>query len=449
MKSQALLILFFLCSLRTFGQFGPVIYIDTVSGKTIGQLQVADLDGDNRQDIVVANHQWPFDHLTYYVQQSNGGFQLFDIPAADSLTNLEYIVTGDVLHDGQTEILAVYGFPWQISMFVRQEDQQYKEVVLDDSLDLTTQLLLRDFNHDGIIDLLSLQHTEIVLYLAITPGQFEERRVIHSGTEFYAIDVGYYNQDTLLDVSVASDGFDILLNDGTGHFEMLESPHIGLTFRLQSADLDLDGDTDIAAFESLRGILFYANDGSGHFLKQDTILLSTDIFDAYVLDDMDCDGDIDAYTSIPQPGWVVWVENDGTGHFPVFHELHFQSGELIRAVALGDFDHDQTPDPVWGNFILGARLNECVAVDLDEVQEINPSWQVYPNPAVGIFYVQNTSDTQLSFRLFDLHGSLVYQTSSVDTHQIREVSGLQPGMYLIQVWDKQKMRGSGKITVLY
>ena len=446
MKSHAFVILFFLCSLRTFGQFGPVNYIDTVSGKVIAQLQVADMDNDDRQDIVVAHMQWPYDHLTYYTQQSNGEFQLIAIPAADSLSNLEYFVAGDVLHDGQTEILAAYGFPWQISMFVRQNDD-FQEYVLDDSLDYTTQLLLADFNHDGITDLLSLQHTEIVLYLATAPGEFDAGRVIHSGTEFYAIDTGHYNQDTLLDISVASDGFDILFNDGTGHFEILESPHIGLTFRLQSADLDLDGDIDIAAFESLRGILFYANDGQGHFLKEDTILLSTDIFDAFLLDDMDCDGDIDAYTSISQPGWVVWVENDGTGHFPVFHELHFQSGELIRAVALDDLDGDDTPDPVWGNFVLGARINECISVDVGDITQGRGDWKMHPNPTSGELFLQNDGETRMIIRVFDSFGKLIFNTGLAEFQMAQRIFLPNPGIYFIQAVDENGWKEVRKVVV--
>ena len=428
-------------------QFGAVVFIDTLEGRTVRQLKIADLNEDQRQDILVANMQWPNDHLTYYAQQPDGSFQVVGMPSADSLPHFEQFTVGDVLPGGAPEILASHGFPWQISMFVRQDDD-FEQIIIDDSLDFTTELITDDFNDDGITDLLSLQHTEIVLYLAIAPGQFGEGRIVHSGTEFYAIDMGHYNQDTLLDISVASDGFDILLNDGTGHFEILESPHIGLTFRLQSADLDSDGDTDIAAYESLRGILFYANDGLGHFAKEDTILESTDIFDAFLLEDMDCDGDIDAYTAIPQPGWVTWIENDGSGHFIVLHQLHFQSGELIRAVALGDFNADETPDPVWGYFTLASSLNECIPTAINETNKAMVGWTLYPNPSSGQFFMQNTTSSRISASIMDSQGRIVVPAFSLEASQTTEIELELQGMYLLQVWDKNGLRSVEKVLIV-
>jgi hypothetical protein len=447
MKSHFLIPAILLTPFVVMAQFGAVMFIDTLEGRAVRQLKVADLDEDQRQDILVANLQWPNDHLTYYAQQHDGSFQLVGIPAADSMPHFEHFTVGDVLPGGAPEILAAYGFPWQISMFMRQ-DEVFEQVVVDDSLDFTTELLTCDFNDDGITDLLSLQHTEIVLYLAIAPGQFDEGRIIHSGTEFYAIDTGHYNQDTLLDISVASDGFDILFNDGSGHFDLQESTHIGLTFRLQSADLDRDGDTDIAAYESLRGILFYANDGLGHFTKEDTILESTDIYDAFLLDDMDCDGDIDAYTAIPQPGWVTWIENDGTGHFPLLHQIHFQSGELIRAVALGDFDKDHTPDPVWGYFTLATSLNECMATAITETDKVMDGWTLSPNPSSGQFFIQNTSTSRISVTIVDFQGRIVVPVFSLEASYTTQIDLELPGMYLVQVSDKNGFRSAKKILIV-
>lgn len=447
MKSLILCSTLFLCPILLHSQFGPVLYLDTVADKTIQQLSIADLNGDGRDDIVAANGQWPQDYLTCYTQQGDGTFRLVALPAADSLRNLEHFAIGDVSHAGSQEMVAAYGFPWQVSLFTGGIEEM-EETVVDDSLDLTTQVLISDINHDGMADLVTLQHTEIVLYFAESPGQFDGGHVIHAGTEFYAIDVGYYNQDTLLDVSVASDGFDILLGDGTGQFDLIESPHIGLTFRLQSADLDGDGDMDIATYEALRGIIFYANDGQGHFIFREPILESIDIFDTFLLEDMDCDGDTDAYTSVSQPGWVIWIENDGQGHFPVYHELHFQQGELIRAVALGDFDEDGTPDPVWGNHILGARMNECTPVGVTGVNQAELKWKVSPNPSQGDVILENHTAGRLTYYLFDYSGRLVVPAFEIDGMEQKSLLMTNVGFYVVFVRDEHGNADAQKLVMV-
>lgn len=447
MKSRSLIITVLFWPLWLHGQFGPVLYLDTVSDKTIVQLELADLNRDTRLDIIAANGQWPHDHLTSYTQNDDGTFTLLQLPAADSLRNLEHFAVGDVMEQGGQDIVAAYGFPWEISLFTGGIDEM-EERVIDDSLDLTTQILLADINRDSFTDLVTLQHSEIVLYLAASPGQFNAGQVIHSGTEFYAIDVGYYNQDSILDVSVASDGFDILLGDGTGQFTLIESPHIGLTFRLQSADLDGDGDIDIAAYEALRGIIFYANDGQGHFLVREPILESSDIFDTFLLEDMDCDGDVDTYTSVSQPGWVVWIENDGTGQFPVYHELHFQQGELIRAVALGDFDKDGTPDPVWGNHILGVRLNACAPVGVTAMEQEEIKWKVSPNPSQGEVILENHTSGRLTCYLFDYSGRLVVPPFEIEGKGKKNLLLTNTGMYVVRVLDEHKNVEVRKLIVV-
>ena len=412
-------------------QYGPVFFIDTLQDAAISRIGCADFNHDGKEDILTSNLHWPKDYLQLYVQSGDQQFEQQAMPGVDSFFNFECFVTGDILKDGWTDFVTASEFPSEITLYENDHGSFIPHLVAD-SLDITSAVLLADFNQDQILDILALQHTEIVVYLAIAEGVFDTPRVIHSGTEFYAIDTGHYNEDAFLDVSVASDGFDILLNDGQANFELIESPHIGLTFRLQSADLDGDTDIDIAAHESLRGILFFANDGQGHFLFEDTILQSTDIFDTYQLDDMDCDGDIDVFTTIPQIGLVIKVPNDGTGFFTEYEEIHFQSGELVRAVDLGDLDHDDTPDPVWGYFTLGARLNTCTSVAIEENRNSPGTLLLYPNPASGPVKISNTCNHSVLITVFDAIGNVMIHDKSIPASGEYQIEPGMPGVYFLK-----------------
>jgi hypothetical protein len=412
-------------------QFGPVFFIDTVEVSTISQVACVDINHDDKPDILTAHQKWPKDFMHAYVQTGDKVFVQQALPGVDSFSNFESFATGDIFEDGWTDFIVASEFPSRIMLYENAEGIFIQHLVAD-SLDITLAVLAEDFNHDGLLDILALQHTEIVLYLAIAEGVFDTPKVIHSGTEFYAIDAGHYNQDTFLDVSVASDGFDILLGDGAGNYELIESPHIGLTFHLQSADLDGDTDIDIAVYESLRGILFFSNNGQGHFTRADTILDSPDIFDTYQLGDMDCDGDIDLLTSVPQPGSVRMIENDGLGHFDTYTQLHVQPGELIRAVTLGDIDSDSEPDAIWGNKTLGATINQCTMVAIEEPALIDDQVIIYPNPSAGEIKISNPRNHSILITVFDAVGNILIHDKTISASSEYQITMGSPGIYFLQ-----------------
>lgn len=434
-KSFATVVLcFFFFAARS--QFGPVFFVDTLDNETISQVACADFNHDGLSDILTSVLHWPNDRMQLYLQTGDQEFVPQFIPAADSLTNVESFDVGDVFQDGWTDFIVVSEFPWYITLYENNQGTFIPHIV-DDSLDFTSEVRLVDFNHDGLLDILSLQHIEIVVYLAISEGVFGPGEVIHSGTEFYAIDAAQYNQDTFTDVAVASDGFEILLNDGTGHFTLHSEQGLGLDFGLESADMDADGDMDIAVYRSLSGILFYANDGDGHFSYQRHILESTDNFFSYVLTDMDCDADVDLYTSVPQTGHIIIVENDGNAHFDTLNHLHTQTGELVRSVATGDLNNDGKQDPVWGYFTLGAALNECTSVSVDERAESDVDVLMYPNPSDGVFTVVNHEASTLNISVFDMTGRRIIVPRSIPAGGQIEFSLSQAGVYYVQMINRK------------
>lgn len=439
MKFPIFLSLLLHISIDAMAQFEPVFYIDTLDSETIMQVACADFNHDGAEDILTANLHWPNDRMRLYLQLNSQVYAVQTIPEADSLTNLESFDTGDVFKDGWTDFIVASDFPWRITLY-QNDHGTFIPHLIDDSLDLTSDVLLVDFNHDDLMDILSLQHIEIVAYLAIAEGVYGPAQVIHSGTEFYAIDAADYNLDSFPDVAVASDGFEILLNDGEGHFTLQSQQGIGLDFGLESGDLDGDDDLDLAVYRSLNGILYYANDGNGHFSYERPILESTDNFRSYVLRDMDCDGDVDLYTSIPQTGHIIIVENSGSAQFDTLTHLHTQTGELVSAVTTGDLNHDGEPDPIWGNFTLGATLNACTNVAVKEDTKDHTNVLVYPNPAAGNITLYNGHPSDITFRVYDQVGRLITATKVIVPAANVEVNLPHPGLYYVQ-----GMSASGQI----
>ena len=366
----------------TTAQFGPVIYTAGQGAmETVTNIRTADFNNDGIMDMITSSRHFPRDTIRLYTGLGNGQYNAQAIIVNIALTSIESLELADINKDGWIDFAIVQGAAAAKITWYENNGGSFTEHLLAGGLDFPTALILGDFDNNGFMDILALEHVEIVLYRQLAAGAFASRQVIHGGSEFYAIDAGYFNDDTLLDVTVASGGFETLINTGNGNFSLHSQVGISICFGLESADLDNDGDIDVAAYETVKGILFYANDGNGDFALRDTILLSTDNFRIFGFADLDCDHDPDLYTSITQLNRVVWVMNEGNGQFSLPQTIHTQPGQLIKATHASDLDADGKKDIIWGYSLMGFNINQnfcpaCIRVLTTANTGANYQWQV-------------------------------------------------------------------------
>lgn len=361
MQKNVFLLLLLLMHLLGKAQFSPAHYFDSLPQfEVTGQVRAADINNDGMPDAITLVNHFPADSIRIFFALGNGQYARQTAMAFQNTGSIEYFETADVNADGWADIVVATNNGTKLSWY-ENNTGVFTERPLASGLDFTTMLLVKDFDRNGLPDILALQHVEVVLYRQSSPGVFMPGSVVHSGTEFYAIDAGFYNSDSLPDISVASGGFEVLLNAGNGQFNLHSQAGLGLCFGLQSADLDNDRDMDIAMYETLRGIHFYRNDGNGHFSFADTIINSSDNFEMFGMADFDCDGDKDVYTTMRQLSRVVWMENKLGEGFSLPNTVHTQSGQLVAAVYAADMNADGKDDIIWGNKRNGINdnVNEC------------------------------------------------------------------------------------------
>jgi len=248
-----------------------------------------------------------------------------------------------------------------------------------------------DFNNDGLIDVAiansggdwpDCDSTVSILY-GEGNGSFRPRYVVSSGcVKPQGIVASDLNNDAKIDLFVVYDGpchpldsesayFTILLNEGDEQFSDPiylyngEVPEFGVDsfspqFEILIADLDNDGDNDIAHSKS-PVLRIWENDGDASFAGP-TWFFGQDL-GAYDLSaaDIDADGDLDILSASTDQSRISIFENAGDAVF-VFDSFIEFSPYGIERFDLADLDGDGdidlcTNSPYLGESIVGVFLN--------------------------------------------------------------------------------------------
>lgn len=72
--------------------------------------------------------------------------------------------------------------------------------------------------------------------------------------------------------------------------------------------------------------------------------------------------------------------------------------------------------------------------------------KLYPNPSYGKISVSANSKGKLNFYIFDLEGTLVYQTV-LNKNERKTIENLAKGMYTYDVFEKDESIEEGKIII--
>jgi hypothetical protein len=299
-------------------------------GSEAMSVAVADLNGDGKLDIIVANkcgtyYCSPTSSLGVLLGNGDGTFQ----PAVSYDSggqNAAYVTVADVNGDGKGDL--VVANDGKIGVLLGNGDGTFRSAVSYDSGgQYTASVAVADLNGDGKADLVVGNEGNVSVLLGNGDGTFQPP-VSYLGANAKAIAIADLNRDGKPDLLVADfEGFvDVLLGNGNGTFQSAVHYNAGAPDSIAVADVNGDGKLDVAVGD---GIINHVNVllGNGDGTLQPVASFdSTGTFGSVSIADVNGDGRPDLVVGASQVG--VLLNNTGS-HSPTTVTLTSNANPVI------------------------------------------------------------------------------------------------------------------------
>ncbi|GAG92037.1 unnamed protein product, partial [marine sediment metagenome] len=247
-------------------------------------------------------------------------------------------------------------------------------------------------------------------------------------------------------------------NDGNGNYtEVMETPIEGVGGgSIAFADTDNDGDQDVLItgedIEYYVTAKLYTNDGNGNFEKVYGTTFERVWLSSIAFADIDNDNDQDVLiTGRPYPlnqGISKLYINEGNNIFEEILDTPFD-GVWLGSIAFADVDNDNDQDvlitgrtgPHNGNPISKLYRN-LSPLGINE-NSLFSKVSIFPNPNKGLINIDLGSLNNVSIKVQNLSGQLIYYKENINTPIYQFELDASPGIYILElssVGEKQQFK---------
>jgi hypothetical protein len=313
-------------------------------------LEIADLNGDSRPDIVTAN--WLGDDVSVFL---NGGYGSF--PRRDYVTSARptSLAVADVDGDGKPDLVTGSqgeGKDGTISVLVNSGDGSFATKRDYPTVATPTSVAIGDLDDDRAPDLaVAMVDADVSGAGAVAvlgndgDGAFAARDVYPLGADPASVAIGDLNADGSPDLATANTyagTVSVLLNDGYGRFPTRRDYATGDWAPVVAiGDLNADGKADLVAGHFDRFVSVFFNQGDGTFdvpREYQTGRYSNDV----AIGDLNGDGAPDLATANYQSNTLSVLANWGDGGF--LSRRDYGTAVDPWSVAIGDLNGDGKPE---------------------------------------------------------------------------------------------------------
>ncbi|WP_417607903.1 FG-GAP-like repeat-containing protein [Owenweeksia hongkongensis] len=435
-----------LLSFFPFFNFAQVSFsehiIDTSAGTfATSKISPGDFNSDGFTDI--ATLRKTADELAFYMSNGTSFGARQVIPSS-----LDYpidVCSGDFNSDGKEDLATIELQGKAVQVFFNQSGGFAPGQKIDSNVFFgPAAIFSTDFTNDNIPDILAVDDTVVYLYENDGSANFTRYKVAGQ-TEFYSAGVADINGDSLPDILLGSIKLYTYLNNGDGTFtrDTRNEPLINdFIFEIELADIDFDGDNDMAIYYSNTNsnIDWYSNDGTGKFTLAGSITSTANDVHSMCFGDFNRDNYPDFVTGYGQTGDLVWIPNNN-GTFG--NEIVLKTYNLFtREVAVADVDQDGDLDIFCGQHMDGLFLwvNQSAQFSLAENKTGS---RFYPNPSSGAIHIKVQTDSQL--KVLSVNGQTL-QSILLKAGENAIHLNLAKGSYILK-WQEENYTYSEKLII--
>lgn len=309
------------------GKMSVATRLPVASGQNTVAVSLADMNGDGRPDLVLANGQ---NSVSVLLNTSSNGIlsfgpeQLFPEDGG-----ADHVAVGDIDGDGKADLVIGPGLEIGGPVYI------LRNTTINDSVSFALDFYLDNLILGNDLDGISIRDLD--------------------GDGRPELLLSYYDNNSVMILGNTSTNGTISFNQG-----ITLNPG-GYSWQIAVGDLDGDGKPDLAVgverLASPSGITVYRNTsttGSLSFIDQADMATDGTPY-SVAIGDLDGDGSPDIVAGNLDVGLVSVFRNmkSTTGVLSFAQKVDYATGFNVQAVAIGDLDGDGKPDLVTGNVSVG------------------------------------------------------------------------------------------------
>jgi hypothetical protein len=362
----------------------PIFYM---TGEEVSSAISADFDGDGDYDLATAVG------FTFFTLLNDGNGNFAESANLEVGFRPETVFSADFDDDGDYDLAA--GDYNHLSILLNDGSGTFDEPT-NYSGQFGNPSISADIDGDGDFDAVAIYGDDQCGRVFILPnngdGTFAEPIQYAAAGAAYGVFAADFDDNGYQDLAVTYDfwnhskgGISVMMNKGDGTFVTAIPMGVSGT-EVVSADLDLDGDYDLAA-ASYTALSILQNHGDGTFADPINYAMDSG-FKSICASDFNGDSDIDLatvnnkyhfFSYWPDPGWTIWVVgsldimlNNGNGTFTLSYDstwsnwldylYDFPNGtehlsSIVSADFDGDFDNDLAMVMGWKKEVIICQNN--------------------------------------------------------------------------------------------